>query len=204
MMGLGSVAAGGAAVTGTGAFSFAETTRGISVNFAPDDTSLLRLEPSGKPNGAYAELNGGEINFSFDGSDPSVPGSGLNQDSVYLFDEVAHIGNQGTQPVDVQIADTVGNGFWSTNFTAYIGSNDNRQSLWPKDGKTSNFDNKLTNQSYSDLVDTGPEAVELAVGDSVALGVGFAVPDGNLGSKSEEMVIRAEDADYDNEVPDSP
>ena len=196
-VGLGSLAAGGAAATGTGAFSFAQTDRGIDLAVVSDTDAFLAFR-EGTENSEHASVDDGRINLNF-GSDANAGGSGLNEGSVYLFDDVARILNQGTQEVDVSVPETTSDGFWSTNFVAYVGQDGSRQSIWPKDGKTSEFDDLLNNRasspnSLSDLIDTGPNSAEVDVGNSLHLGVALAIPeDPGYSGKSTQITIRAEE-----------
>jgi hypothetical protein len=94
---LGTAAAGGAAATGTGAFTSVEANRAVEVRVADDADALLGLEPSPGPNGEYATSGGGELALSL--ADTDAGGSGLGTDSTYEFDDVFRVRNRGTQPV---------------------------------------------------------------------------------------------------------
>ena len=199
VVGLGSLAAGGAAAMGTGAFSFAQTDRNIELDVVADNNAYLALQSQGE-NSEYSELNNGKLEFNL-GGNANVPGDGLNPDSVYLFDGIGRIANQGNQKIELSVPDTTSNGFWSTNFVAYVGQGDgthqgNRQSIWPKDGKTSEFDARLNSRtnvgSLSDLINTGPDSVEIAAGRAKWFGVAIAATDEGV-SKSTGITLRAEE-----------
>ena len=106
---IGSVAAGGVATVGTGAFSSTAVDRNVTVDVQTDSAAYLGLVPtdqlsSSDPNGQFAdEVSSGELEVAFDDSDNG--GSGVNQDAVTVFDNVFQIENQGTQPVDVELSD---------------------------------------------------------------------------------------------------
>lgn len=99
LTGLGGLAGAGGLV-GTGAFSSVSARRDVTVAVADDDAALLKLTPSGTANGVFAEqLDSGVLALDFDETDAG--GTGLGTDSVYDFDDVFRVTNQGTQPVYV-------------------------------------------------------------------------------------------------------
>ena len=194
LIGAGSVAAGGAAVMGTGAFSFMQTDRGVNMNVVSDENAFVALT-GGDENGAYSDVSSGEIEFNYTDA-AGVGGEGLNPQSVYLFDDVAEIANSGTQEVELSVPDTTSDGFWSTNFVAYAqeDSTSRRESIWSKDGKTTAFDDRLNDRSdvssLSDLINTSTDSITIPTGESVLLGMAFA--GGNEGeSKSTSITLRA-------------
>jgi hypothetical protein len=97
VIGVGSLAAGGAAAMGTGAFASVEATRSVSVNVAGDGSAYLGLEDTSP----YAETNGKqmELNFANNGNG----GSGINADSVSTFDGVFRMVNNGPEDLDITI-----------------------------------------------------------------------------------------------------
>jgi len=97
VVGLGSIAAGGAAAMGTGAFASVEATRSVSVNVAGDGSAYLGLEDTSP----YAETNGKqmELNFANNGNG----GGGINADSVSTFDGVFRMTNNGPEDLDITI-----------------------------------------------------------------------------------------------------
>jgi len=97
VIGMGSLAAGGAAAMGTGAFASVEATRSVSVNVAGDGSAYLGLEDTSP----YAETNGKqmELNFANNGNG----GSGINADSVSTFDGVFRMVNNGPEDLDITI-----------------------------------------------------------------------------------------------------
>jgi len=200
VLGLGSLAAGGAAATGTGAFSFTQTDRNISLDVVADNNAYLALQSQGE-NSEYSGYNNGKLEFTLD-SDANVPGDGLNPDSVYLFDGIGRVANQGNQKIKLSVPETSKNGFWSTNFVAYVGqgtgtNKGSRQSIWPKDGNTGEFDSRLNSRtnadSLSDLINTSPSSVEIAAGSAEWFGVAIAAPKNAGVSKSAGITLRAEE-----------
>jgi len=196
---MGSLAAGAAAATGTGAFSFMQTDRDISLEVVSDADAYLAFQ-NGHENPEYSSVSNGKIEFNLD-SNANVGGDGLNPDSVYLFDDIARIVNQGNQDVELSVPETTSDGFWSTNFVAYVGNasgsdQGSRQSIWPKDGKTGPFDDRLNDRSnvedLDDLIDTNSSSVNLGVGTDVPFGVAIAATDSGA-SESTGITFRAEE-----------
>jgi len=107
VIGLGSLAAGGAAATGTGALSNFQGSRDASFSIAADNNAFLGLSASNSTleNGEHASVGGNnELSIHFN-SNSSVGGSGLNPDGETWFDEVFQVTNQGTQPLDIMVDD---------------------------------------------------------------------------------------------------
>jgi hypothetical protein len=104
LVGMGSLAAGGAAAMGTGAFTSVSANRDVSVSVTGDKSAYLRLNPTS----AYASLGSGndtgELGIDFSGGEPEQNGSGVNTAAETEFDGVFEIKNQGTQEVNVWIA----------------------------------------------------------------------------------------------------
>jgi hypothetical protein len=97
VVGLGSLAAGGAAATGTGAFASVEATRGVSVTVAGDSSAYLGLEDTS----SYAEVNGKQLSLNFAANGNG--GAGINADSVSTFDGVFRMTNNGPNELDITI-----------------------------------------------------------------------------------------------------
>ncbi|WP_257298014.1 DUF1102 domain-containing protein [Haloarchaeobius sp. FL176] len=107
--GVGSLAAGGAAALGTGAFTNVTATRNIDVEVADDASAYLRLEGDGGANSEYVtgDGNGGTLSINLDSSNAtSAGGDGVNPDAVTQIDDLFVIKNQGTQEVDVSLSKT--------------------------------------------------------------------------------------------------
>jgi hypothetical protein len=94
---IGSLAAGGAAVMGTGAFSSVSTARTVNVRVATDENSYLGL----KPTGDRASQEKGQLKLDFSGS--STGAMGLNPNSRTEFLDVFEIENQGENPAFVAV-----------------------------------------------------------------------------------------------------
>lgn len=95
--GLGSLAAGAAAATGTGAFASVEATRSVSVKVAGDEAAYLGLEATSP----YAEIQGKQLRLEFD--ENGEGGEGVNADAVSTFDGVFRMTNNGPNALDITI-----------------------------------------------------------------------------------------------------
>jgi len=96
--GVGSLAAGAAAVTGTGAFTSVQAERSVSVNVASDPNAYLGLNPIGDRASTDAD---GELKLDF--STSSTGSQGLNQNARTAFTDLFQIRNQGDNPVYVGV-----------------------------------------------------------------------------------------------------
>jgi hypothetical protein len=97
----GSIAAGGAAMMGTGAFTSVTAERTVDVEVAGDDAAYLGLEPvSSSPNSAYVSVDGEEVSFDFSDTNSAVDGNGFNPDATSRINDLLLVTNQGTQTVN--------------------------------------------------------------------------------------------------------
>ncbi|MFW6376485.1 MAG: hypothetical protein ACOC0F_00780 [archaeon] len=95
LLGLGSLAAGGAAAMGTGAFTTAEADRTMDVNVAADSAGFVEIEAL---NETYASGTGDgqlELDFNSDSGLGIFDGDaqGVNPDATFNFPEVFRIAN---------------------------------------------------------------------------------------------------------------
>jgi hypothetical protein len=81
---MGSLAVGGAAAIGTGAFSDVSANRTVSVKVAPDSDAYLTLKTDGNENAAYADGSSAQMTVDLDGSD-SQRGAGLIKTPLPAF-----------------------------------------------------------------------------------------------------------------------
>jgi len=103
---LGVTGAGGAVVTGTGAFTSVEADRSVSVEVAGDASAYLSISAvNNSANSAYlTEDANGEKAIDLDGNNQtSGGGSGVNADAVTVIEDVFQVGNQGTQEVELDV-----------------------------------------------------------------------------------------------------
>lgn len=106
LIGMGSLAAGGAAVTGTGALSQMTATRAVDVAVVNDDNSLLgfNLDHSSLENTQYASYEHGSLQLHFnDNASLSNGATGLNPDATSYFDNVFQMQNQSNDSLRVDI-----------------------------------------------------------------------------------------------------
>ncbi len=101
---IGSVAAGAAAVTGTGAFTSVEADRSVDVEVAGDSSAYLGLRKAadqssdpGANSDAYVDDSGAEVSFDFSSSNGAVGGDGFNPNAITEVDNLIEVQNQGTQ-----------------------------------------------------------------------------------------------------------
>lgn len=105
LIGAGSLAAGGAAAVGTGAFTSVTADRGVSVEVAGDSSAFLAIQNAGGDNSSdYVDTSGSEVSFDFSETDNS--GSGLNTGATTKINDLVNVVNQGTQDLDFYL--TVG------------------------------------------------------------------------------------------------
>ena len=134
MLGMGAVAAGGAAALGTGAFNFANIQRDANIAVVDDSEAFLALQDTSD----YANGTGNKLTLTFN-DDADVSGTGVNEDSAYSFRKVFRIANQGSDPVGVWIDDDESDGTnnveWSAapDFNNSIEGNGNAYAVDPGD-----------------------------------------------------------------------
>jgi hypothetical protein len=114
---LGSLAAGGAAIGGTGAFSVAWTNRTVSAQIVGDENAYLGLVDESE----YARTDGNKLVLDFAGGTPGQNGSGLNEDANTRFFNVFRIQNNGTNDVSIFAVDNPNNltGWSSSGLALY-------------------------------------------------------------------------------------
>ena len=106
VVGLGALAAGGAAAAGSGAFTSVEADRNVEVDVADDSDAFLALEGKDTPNGnEYVDDDGTDGTLSLDFSETTEGGDGLNQNADTIIRDLFEIQNQGTQEVVVGVTD---------------------------------------------------------------------------------------------------
>lgn len=100
---MGSVAAGGAATVGTGAFTSVEADRSVDVEVAGDANAFLGLDRTSDPNSqtyVTGTPSSGEVAFDFsDDNGATDLGDGFNPNAVTEVDNLLEVTNQGTQTV---------------------------------------------------------------------------------------------------------
>ena len=158
---IGAVTAGGAAI-GTGAFTSVEAERSASISIADEDTGLLALTALDTDEGGFViEGDRNELRFDFNQAD-SVGGSGTGSKSVYKFDRLFAIENQGTQTVyvDSEFQDAEEEGLFEEGYLDDIGLYIEEVDDYFLDGENAAL--KLEPGDSADIgfeIDTGEEGV---------------------------------------------
>jgi hypothetical protein len=100
---IGSLAAGGAAAMGTGAFSGVAAKRTVDINVANDPNALLGFTGANARNSDY--LIGTQDGFALEISDDNgnILGEGVNKNALTLLRDLFDIRNQGANPVFVWV-----------------------------------------------------------------------------------------------------
>ncbi|QSG10419.1 PemB family protein [Halapricum desulfuricans] len=118
LLGMGSLAAGGAAAIGSGAFTNVEASRSMDVAVAGDESAYLSLAPTGSPNSQdYVSVSNGQIQLNLGETDNN--GSGFNKDAVTEIDNLLQVANQGTQTIYFWVTLSGGNDFDDGNLYFY-------------------------------------------------------------------------------------
>lgn len=104
LIGLGTVAAGGGAVFGSGAFSTVEADRTVSVATVGDASAILSLDPNDSGGSSYTSASSigsdSTLQLNFDSLGSS---SGLNVNAETTFDPIFRLINNGQNAADVSI-----------------------------------------------------------------------------------------------------
>jgi Protein of unknown function (DUF1102). len=82
---MGGLSAGGAIVTGTGAFTSVEADRDVAVDVAGDANAYLALQGVG-PNKDYLLTDNGTIGLNLTGSNTNISGSGVNANAITVIE----------------------------------------------------------------------------------------------------------------------
>ena len=168
LIGAGSLAAGGAAAIGSGAFTSVEANRNFGVTIADDAQAYLGIQPVDGPNGGYAYEMGEDVEISLADGFPGGPnGQGVNAQARTQIDKIFKITNQGTQTVNVEID--------KSNLEA--ATEDDAQ-----DDNTGGASEQFTDQRVQDILtfyegddpsndDIENGGVNLGVGDEILVGI---------------------------------
>lgn len=112
MIGLGSAAAGSAALVGSSAFNVARADRDMEVKVVGDEDAYLGLEATS----AYSEIEDNQLRVAFDGSIGEQNGEGLSENANYVFTDVFAIRNNGTDTISVTLSEELDAITWETEF----------------------------------------------------------------------------------------
>ena len=187
LIGMGSLAAGGAATIGTGAFTSVSADRSVTVDVADDANAFLSLTASDGPNAEYVDDSGNTLEVAID--ERLVSGSGLNEDARTVIRDVLQITNQGTQDIFVWVDnDTIPDG---------VGIFSDAPAETPTgnpDATTGLGDNKEgdTDDAKRDSVDLPPVSVpvtnEIPVGQTMDE-IGFSFNTGSRGGVDSDFNV---------------
>jgi len=169
LIGMGSFAAAGGSVLGSGAFSTAEATRDVSVQVANENNAFLAIKPSNTANGQFATQGSSDNQIGLDFSGSGNGGTGVGQNSVYNFDDVFRIANQGTQTIYVWSRLSGGSKFDDDNLYFY-----------PNGSRS------------TELNDSSNSVLTLSPGESAKIGVHIDTDGLSTGSDSLTATIRAD------------
>lgn len=111
LIGIGALTAGGIGIVGSGAFTQAEANRTVEADVVNDSNGYLQLvlDHESLENTEYASYEDGQLTLHFDeqadqGNDGFAgEGSGLNADSVFIFDNLFQIQNATADDLKVDI-----------------------------------------------------------------------------------------------------
>jgi hypothetical protein len=175
--GVGSLAAGAAAVTGTGAFTSVSADRTLSIQTDGDADAFLSIERARDSNGditpnaaEYVEgnQNNGTLSLDFtnvDDTSASAAG-GINENATTIFDNLLDVTNNGTQEVN----------FWIE--TDLVASNGGSLGIYAENSQDDPSDNVGFDYPGDGSYPESSDQVTLSPGKS-ATNIGVYVPEGN-------------------------
>jgi hypothetical protein len=198
VIGLGSLVAGGAAATGTGAFTSFSGERDLTVEVAEDGSGYVGLEPGSSPNAdAYASSS----ELSIEIGDNSNNGTGVNVDSHTRFDDVFRITNQGTQAAFFYLEFPSGVNGFGTNVFLY--DTDNPNKIVGDFSKTAASNSNREGSPLVTIADLERAAAELEPGEELKIGIDVDSGEKGAGEKlSTDDDLRVVALTDETEVPD--
>jgi len=96
LVGMGSLAAGGAATIGTGAFDESQTGKEVEVSVVSDGNGFISFNSTS----AYSGVENGEMKIYFN-DEAGVGGDGVPQKTNMVFNDVFEVQNEGSQRVEL-------------------------------------------------------------------------------------------------------
>jgi hypothetical protein len=173
------MATAGSTAFGTGAFTSTTAQRSVSVSAVNEENAYLALDdtlPNSRNENSVISEDipplGNELVLDFNGNQIGG-GQGVGKDSIYEFDNLFAIENQGTQPVFVQIdnVDIDGNGIQSGAYIEFY----------------------VTGDSNRERIDGSTQELSLPVGTPAYIGARVVTVDGtSLGTFNKSTTVRAE------------
>ena len=105
MKAMGLLGAGGAVVTGTGAFTSAEAARDVTVQVSSDSSAYLAVSGTSNANDEYLTENNGQFGIDLTSNNTtSNGGAGVNTNAITVIEDLFEVQNQGTQDVEVEVS----------------------------------------------------------------------------------------------------
>jgi hypothetical protein len=195
MVGLGSLAAGGAAAMGTGAFAVTRVNRDITVSTTADDSAYLGLVPDSE----YATLSGSKLALNF---------NELNKDADTSFRNVFYIKNNGTNSIRVQLTDGTNAIDFANDSPMMVSYSDTRDDGTAYSNLTAfpNSPNWIGDLGYGhagpDSADANSGFLDLSPGEYAFVHIDFFLRDDNPNSKKNANVTEAVNPKDISSVPD--
>ena len=188
-------AAGVSTIFGTSAFTSVSADRNVSIQVANDADAFVSMVPSPTLNGAYADIESGQLVVQLNGSDNTPAGDGVNDDAVTQIKDIFRIRNQGTQEVFVFVEKLGDDAITIFGGTTTAKNNGNRIYDAPPSGL-------ITNETP--VMEGSSNALRTPVGAPIPVGVRVDTTGSNsLNDLSGSLSIRAqaeppEDSPFDD------
>jgi hypothetical protein len=166
----GLVAAAGSFSLGTGAFTSVSAKRKVNVAVADDDEAYLSLNDTSQIARAYSAGKPEQIAFAIPSLQEDTIGDGVGQNSVYVFDDLVEVTNQGENTVLVWSESAPTSGVESVSLTgpeSVLDAKEDGIELTPGEAfsagllietseKTGNFDASVTIRAEKSGIDGFP------------------------------------------------
>jgi hypothetical protein len=172
---VGSLAAGGAAATGTGAFTSVSANRGVSVSVADDSDALLAFETTNAgSNSQYVKSDDGTLSIDISDSNANIDGGGkgINQNATTIIRNMFDIRNKGSQPVFAYVEESPSNFGLFADYPAHAEPGQKEPSSGPDEPTTGLGEGETGQDAIS--IDNGgnigvsiPERVYLEAGEAL-------------------------------------
>lgn len=175
VIGLGALAAGGAAAAGTGAFTTAQADRNFNVEVADDADAYLSLEPADTENGdEYTDYDDSYdpdvVEVNLDGDGGHSDGSGVNDNAITEIDDLLKVRNQASDDINISV-DLAGSPDWS-------GGNVEPVEVWA---------NGIDDGTR---IDDGEGDYQLGTGSSVNLGIKVDLLNNDYDDDSDDPLVQ--------------
>lgn len=171
LIGMGSLAAGGAATIGTGAFTSVSADRSVSIETAGDASAFLGIDGAKDDDGnytpnavEYVDNVDGQITIDLTESDEGA--EGINRNATTVFDNLLDVINNGSQEVT----------FWIES--DLIASNGGPLGIYAERSQGNSSDNFGFDYPGDGSYPTSSDKTTLSPGDSLT-NIGIYIPKGN-------------------------